>query len=81
MASLSDSDRERVRKDFSDYPDGPVPLTKTEIRAAVDAIDVWVDQNTAVYNAAIPQPARGALTSKQKARLLLHVVRRRWEVA
>jgi len=58
----------------------PLPINKVDLRAAVNAIDVWVDSNTTAFNNAIPQPARGALTTKQKANLLLYVVRRRWEV-
>lgn len=57
------------------------PVTKTDLRAAVDAIDAWVDANATAFNQAIPQPARGALTAKQKAELLVRVVLRRFEVA
>lgn len=81
MAVLGDSDRAQVRKFFSDEPNGSMPLTKAEIRAAVDAVDAWVDSNATSFNSAIPQPARSALSAKQKARLLMHVVRRRYEVA
>lgn len=54
-------------------------LDKTGLRAAVDAIDDWVDANTASFNQAIPLPARTALTAKQKSWLLFMVVRRRFE--
>jgi len=54
-------------------------INKHELKAAIDAIDNWVDANAAVFNAAIPQPARGALTSSQKARLLSMVVLRRYK--
>lgn len=55
----------------------PCSIAKADLRAAVDAIDDWVDANSASFNAAIPQPARGALSSTQKALLLDYVVRRR----
>ena len=55
-------------------------LSKVNLRAAVDAIDGWVDDNAAAFNQAIPQPARSALTARQKARLFHFVVRRRFEV-
>lgn len=56
-----------------------ISVTKTDLKAALDAIDSWVDTNTASFNTAIPQPARANLTAAQKARLLLYVVRKRFE--
>lgn len=55
-----------------------VGITKPELRAAVDALDTWLDTNAATINTAIPQPARGALTAGQKARLLMFIVRYRY---
>jgi len=55
-------------------------LTKTDLRAAVEAADVWVDANAASYNSALPIAARTALTAKQKAELLMMVVAKRFEV-
>ena len=56
-------------------------VLKAELAAAVAAADSWVDANSASFNSALPQPARGALTAKQKARLLMYVLRKRYEVA
>jgi len=84
MAVLSDADRFALWAQFmsdSGATRDPLPLSKVDLRAAVNAIDVWVDTNAAAFNTAIPQPARGALTAKQKASLLLYVVKRRWEVS
>jgi len=53
-------------------------LTKIDVRAAVNAIDQWVSDNALSLNSAIPQPARAALTSEQKAQLLKYVVTRRY---
>jgi len=83
MAVLSDADRFAIWKAYmadSGAVRDPLPLSKVDLRAAVNAIDVWVDSNTAAFNAAIPLPARTSLTTKQKANLLLYVVKRRWEV-
>ena len=55
-----------------------VAITKADLRAAVDALDAWLDTNAAAINTAIPQPARGALTTAQKARMLTFVVRARY---
>lgn len=55
-------------------------LTKAELRAAFDAVDDWVEANSAAFNSAIPQPARGALTTRQKAKLLAAVLVKRYGV-
>ena len=55
----------------------PCGVTKADLRAAVDAVDQWCEDNSASLNAAIPQPARGALSAAQKAWLLCYVVRKR----
>lgn len=55
-------------------------LTKPDLLAAVQAADDWANANAASFNAAIPLPARTALTGRQKAELLMCVIRRRWEV-
>ena len=58
----------------------PISITKADLRAALDAADAWADANAAAYNSALPLPARTALTARQKARLLMFVIRRRFEV-
>lgn len=83
MAALSNEDRTAlwasIMQELS-RDRQPCSITKAELRAAVDAIDGWIDANTVAFNTAIPQPARGALTTKQKARLLSLIVQRRFEV-
>lgn len=80
MAVLSNADRREVWAEFmrSTEAGETFSITKAELRAAVDAIDGWVDDNAASFNAAIPQPARGALTARQKARLLSRVIAQRF---
>lgn len=84
MAALTDADRQQVWKEYQSnlgaLREIVGALSKQDVKAAVDAIDAWVEANTASYNAAIPQPARGALTTKQKAGLLMMVVERRFQV-
>ena len=85
MAVLPDADRATlsaiIQSDWSNDREPVSVITKADLRAAINAIDAWVDANAAAFNTAIPQPARGALTAKQKARLLMYVVRRRYEVS
>lgn len=79
MAVLADQDRVDLWADF--MRDNTAPwgvLTKADVRAAVDALDDFFSTNAATINAALPQPARGALTVTQKARLLMFVVARRY---
>lgn len=81
MAVLSDAERlalwAEFMRDRSSARD-PLSLTKADLRAAVNAVDDWLNTNAAALNAAIPQPARGALSVSQKALLLQHVVARRY---
>jgi hypothetical protein len=81
MAVLSDNDRtdvwaELMRELSTDHE--TISITKADLRAAVNAIDVFLNDNAAAINTAIPQPARGALSASQKARLLVFVVRKRY---
>lgn len=83
MAILSDNNRidiwAEVMREMSSNND-TISFTKQEFRAAINAIDQWVDDNAASFNAAIPQPVRGALTAKQKAGLLNSVIQKRFKV-
>lgn len=52
-------------------------MTRQELRAAVDALDDFLNTNATAINNAIPLPARAVLTTPQKAALLSFVVMRR----
>lgn len=83
MAVLSDTDRATVWAKFmreASASGDALPLLKADLRAAFDAIDTFLDTNAAAINGAIPQPARGALTTKQKALILVDVVLQRYVV-
>ena len=79
MAVLPDADRvvawqEFLRGNQAEWG----ALTKADIRAAVDALDDFLNTNASAINSAIPQPARAQLTTAQKARLLVFIVERRY---
>ena len=82
MAIMLNADREACWTDYM----RTIPVTETftiskvDLRAAINAIDVWVDDNAGAFNSIIPQPARSNLTAAQKARLLLWVIRQRYLV-
>jgi len=80
---LTDADRRALWAAFMSQASAAreaLALSKIDLRAAVDAIDQWVGDNAASFSAAIPQPARSALTMKQKLRLFKAILNRRWEV-
>lgn len=56
----------------------PIVGVKADIRAAFNAMDVWMEANAASLNAAIPLPARTALTQPQKAKLFQKVIEWRY---
>jgi hypothetical protein len=80
MAVLSDNDRIAVwlqwMRENKDAITGA--MTKAELRAAVDAIDVWANDNAAALNTAIPTPARTVLSASQKAALFSIVIFKRY---
>lgn len=82
MATLSDTDRAAVAAEYQSDPDlageSFGAMAKADLRAAANALDDFLNNNAAAINGAIPQPARGALTARQKARLLVYVIRRRY---
>jgi hypothetical protein len=83
MAVLPDADRFAVWRDVqAETPAGETygALTKGDLRAVVDAVDTWVNANASAFNSAIPEPGRTQLTAKQKARILMYVVSKRFDV-
>jgi len=78
MAVLTDEQRREAGAEMMRL--GGVSIAKSDLRAAFDAIDSWLDANAATINAAIPQPARSGLTAAQKALLMALVIRKRYDV-
>ncbi len=76
MATLPEADRVRVwrglMRSWSRLRE-PLALNKLELRAAVDNTDVWIDDNQASFNAALPAAAQASLTSAQKTLLFCAV--------
>ena len=81
MAVLPDADRVLVWGRWMRDNNITCSIVKTDLRAAVNAIDQWVDDNASAFNTAIPQPARSALTARQKAWLLNYVIERRFQLS
>ena len=68
-----------LMREISDVRE-PCAITKPDLLAAINAADDWVNSNSASFNSALPTAARNGLTTSQKARLLMFVVRQRFVV-
>lgn len=52
-------------------------VTKTDLKAALDATDDWIEANQTAFNTALPQPFRGAANTQAKTLLFCYVAMRR----
>jgi len=81
MALLTDAQRRKLwatfMSDVSAREEVFGNLLKADIRAAIDAIDGWIEANQASFNQAIPLPARTELTAKQKVDIFKLIVSER----
>ena len=78
MAVLSESDRFAAWREMMKANTEEFSLTKGELRAAIDAADVWVQDNKVSFNNALPAAAKAALSNTQKAHLLVFVTEKRF---
>lgn len=56
----------------------PCQFSKTDLQAAVTAVDSWCTSNAASYNSALPTAFRNSATAGQKAALLAIVALSRY---
>lgn len=81
MAVLTDPQRAAIWSAFMAELSGERTstngITKADIRAAIDALDSFMNTNASAINSAIPLPARN-LSTAIKARMLMFVVRQRY---
>lgn len=78
MAVMGEQGRFETWQEYMQGNTEGFALTKSEVRAAVDAVDLFLSDNATAMNQAIPLPARTALSTTQKALLLTAVVRKRY---
>ena len=79
--SLTTEQRRALREELMRTGNCPGAITKPQLVEVVDALDDWWEATGATAaNAAIPQPQRGLLTNKQKARLFVMLLDARYKV-
>jgi hypothetical protein len=86
MAILSDTDRKQIWAQFMSDASARqeligTTLNKNELRAVVDAIDQWIEDNQASFNNSLPEPGKSQLSTKQKVEIFMLVARVRYNVA
>jgi uncharacterized protein YaiE (UPF0345 family) len=84
MAVLNAANRQQAYVDFIDsmkLSGESLAVIKSDLKAAIDATDDWVDSNAVSFNNSLPAAAKANLTVKQKARLLVYVIKKRFEVS
>ena len=80
--TLTTEQRRAIFVDVMRTTDCPGGITKSQLLDVVNALDDWWDTSgAAAANTAIPQPQRGILTNKQKARLFAMLLEARYGVA
>jgi len=80
MAVMTDPQRLIAWAKFMRRRLGDWNVTKTDLRAALDALDDWFDTNASTVNNIFPEPFKSNATTAQKAALLAYVLLERYEV-
>lgn len=81
MAILPEENRLKIWRGLMRYWSSTgeeAPFTKANLKDAIDAIDLFMDNNALTINNAFPQPFRSNATVEQKAVLLSGVVAMRY---
>lgn len=80
MATLPEADKLQVWRGLMRYLSFGWAGTKADLKAAVDAADMWIDINQANYNNNLPLTFRDNATQSQKSLLLAAVMLRRFNL-
>ena len=83
--ALTDDQRKLIWADFMQKASARqeligTTLTKAQLRDAVNAIDIWIDDNAVDFNNSLPSEAKTQLTQKQKYELFKLVLTLKYEV-
>jgi len=81
MAALTNGERAGVAAEFMRQMQDPCGVIKTVIRTSVDNVDAeWEATTGAALNTSLPVAARTGLTIKEKARLLILILKQKFGV-
>jgi hypothetical protein len=84
MAALPTASRVQIWRGlmrfWSELRETVTTVTKSDLQAAVNAADDWVDANAASFNTALPATFRANASTSQKSLLLVAVVLMRFNV-
>lgn len=75
--ALTTQERVAIWQRFQELGHCPGSISKTQLRAAIDDIDDFLDANGTSINNAFPQPFRGDATVAQKAFVVAIVAAKR----
>ena len=81
MALLPQGERDAAYKEYTNGGNcdgGLSALSTADVKAAVAALDQWLEDNAAAANAALPVAFRTAASDRQKALLMSFVIYRRY---
>ncbi len=80
MAALPDADRIEITAKLQRLPQWlaiACGITKTDLKAAIDATDDWIDSYQTSFNNALPTAAKNNLNLTQKTLLFCYVAMKR----
>ncbi len=52
-------------------------LNTNDIKPAIDATDIWIENNQASFNAVLPEPFKSTATAEQKTLMFVYVAMKR----
>lgn len=77
MALLDATSRARTTAQWMRENTATAAFPKADLRAAIDATDQWIEDNTAAFVAALPAQFRADSTATQKTAVFVYVLMRR----
>ncbi len=77
MAVMSDTDRARCTAQYMRGIKEGYGITKDDLRAAINALDDFLNTNATAINNAFPTAAKNNMTASQKASVVAYVAFRR----
>jgi len=71
MAELSTEDRQRIWRGLMRYWSNArttlADYSKADLQAAINATDIWIDDNQVAYNSSLPNPFKTQATDAEKS--------------